>query len=167
LPVLSQPWALDWSIMEKYILYLIYNGQPKQALDVIDLYESHLSEEHGYHHQGILDLKLAAAVYTKDQDRVLSVSDKLIGIAENMPSASYWGHYFKARHLMANGNLLSASEILLSALKNIRLGAHSRSTCFRNIVGALNEIYLMDPSLIAPENVRLMEVAQVDLALKR
>ncbi|CAB5079326.1 hypothetical protein D3OALGB2SA_308 [Olavius algarvensis associated proteobacterium Delta 3] len=68
---------------------------------------------------------------------------------------------------MANGNLLSASEILLSALKNIRLGAHSRSTCFRNIVGALNEIYLMDPSLIAPENVRLMEVAQVDLALKR
>jgi len=167
LPVLSQPWALDWSIMEKYILYLIYNGQPKQALDVIDLYESHLSEEHGYHHQGILDLKLAAAVYTKDQDRVLSVSDKLIGIAENMRSASYWGHYFKARHLMANGNLLSASEILLSALKNIRLGAHSRSTCFRNIVDALNEIYLMDPSLIAPENVRLMEVAQVDLALKR
>lgn len=164
LPVLSQPWALDWSIVENYILYLLYSGQPEQALQIIERYQAHLSAEQQYQFYGLLELKLAASVYANDQKGILSVSDKLIGIANNTPAASYWGHYYKARHLMATGDLKNAAEILLPALKNFRLGVYRRSMCFRNIVDALSDIYRLDPSLIAPDDIRLMKVAQVDLA---
>ena len=164
LPVLDQPWALEWSIVKNYILYLLHSRQADSALHVIERYESHLTAEQQYHFHELLELKLAAAVYAKDPKLILSVSDKLIGIANNMPSASYWGHYYKARHLMTTGDPEGASEILLSALKNLRLGVYPRSSCFRNIVDALNEIHLMNPSLITPENLRLMEVARIDLA---
>lgn len=185
LPVLSQPWALEWSIMEKYILYLLYSGQPEQALQIIELYQSHLPAEPSSRHPKpwelrshlseeadslffqLLELKLAAMVDANNKKGVLSVSDKLIGITGNKRSGSYWGHYFKARHLMASGDLKGAVELLLSALDNLRLGRYPRSKSFRYIVDALNEIYLIDPSLIGPKKIPLIEVAQIDLASDR
>jgi tetratricopeptide (TPR) repeat protein len=185
LPVLSQPWALEWSIMEKYILYLLYSGQPERALHIIDLYQSHLpaeprsrppkpwglrsrlSEDPNSSFFQLMELKLAAVVDANDEKGVLSVSDKLIGLTGNMRSRSYWGHYFKARHLMASGDLKGAVELLLTALDNLRLGTHPSSKSFRYIVDALHEIYLIDPSLIMPEKRALIQVAQIDLASDR
>jgi hypothetical protein len=185
LPVLIQPWALEWSIMEKYILYLLYSGQPQQALQIIEIYQSHLPSEprslspkpwevRSRLSKGpdspffqLLELKLAAAVDADNKKGVLSVSDKLIGNTGNMGSESYWGHYFKARHLMDSGDPKGASELLLSALDNLRLGIYPRSKSFRYIVDALNEIRLIDPSLIGPEKKALIQVAQIDLASDR
>jgi len=167
LPVLSQPWALEWSITEKYILYLLYSGQSEQALQLIRLYQSHLSAEPSSHFSQLLELKLAAFVDANNKKGVLSLSDKLIGITDNKQAESYWGHYFKARNLMASGDLKDAAGLLLSALNHLRLSVYSRSKSFRYIVDALNEIHRIDPSLIGPEKMPLIEVARIEIAADR
>jgi hypothetical protein len=97
---------------------------------------------------------------------IISVSDKLIGSTGNRRAGSYWGHYFKARHLMASGDMKEAAELLLGALENIQCGPslYSHSACFTTIVEALDEICLIDPSLIGPDKVQLIEVARIVLA---
>jgi hypothetical protein len=185
LPVLSQPWSLEWPIVETYILYLLYSGQSEQALQLIELYQPRLSEDPSSSFSqrlelqprfsegsrssflALLELKLATVVDAENKEGVLSASDKLIGITDNMQSGSYWGHYFKARSLMASGNLKGATELLLSALDNLSLGLRSRSKSFRCIIDALNEICLIDPSLIGPDKMALIEVARIDLAADR
>ncbi len=166
-PILSQPWALEWSITEKYILYLLYSGRSEQTLQLIGLYQSHLSAIPRSPFFQLLELKLAALVEANNQKGVLSVSDKLIGISDNKQVGSYWGHYFKARHLMASGELKGAAELLLSALNNLRLGLYPRSKSFRYIVDALNEIHRIAPSLVGPEKMPLIEVARIELAADR
>ncbi len=167
LPVLSQSWALEWSIVEKYIFYLLYNRQSEQALKLIDLYQSHLPTEPSSPFLDLQELKLAALVEEKNNREILSVSDNLIGISGNMEYGSYWGHYFKARHLMVSGDLKGAGELLLAALDNFRLGTYPRYSSFSHIVEALIEISLIDPSLIKPDKIPLLEVARIDLALDR
>ena len=83
-----------------------------------------------------------------------------------MRAGSYWGHYFKARHLMASGDLKDAVELLLRALENIRCGTspHSHSKSFKYIVEALDEIYLIDPALIGPDKKQRIELARIVLA---
>ena len=169
--------------MEKYIFYLLYSRQSEQALQLIELYQARLpTDPISYYSRQLdlrlqfiaepsspifqlLELKLAAEVDANNEKGVLSVSDKIIGITDNMGFGSYWGHYFKARHLMASGKMKGAVELLFSALNNFRLGTYPRSKSFRYIVEALNEISMIDPSLIAADKIPLIEVARIDLAL--
>ncbi|MEW6671628.1 MAG: hypothetical protein AB1427_07985 [Thermodesulfobacteriota bacterium] len=184
-PVLRQSWAQEWSIMEKYILYLIYSGQSKPALQLIEIYQSHLpaepstpfpqllklrqffQQEPSSIYSQVMELKLAAAVDARNARELLSAAEKLIGITGNNPSASYWGHYFKARDLMASGDLKGAADLLLSALENFSLGEQSPPKSFSYIVDALNEVHLKDSSVIDPAKMRLIEIARIDLASGR
>ncbi|MBU1056202.1 MAG: hypothetical protein KKC46_20610 [Proteobacteria bacterium] len=167
MPVMSQPWALDWPITEKYILYLLYNGQYEKAVELIDLYKSNLSVEAKSSFSKLLELKLAAYLDANNKKAILSVSDKLIGITDNIRAESYWGHYFKARHLMAAGDLNGAVKLLLSALSNFNINSYPNSKSFRYIIDALNEIYRTDPSLIDPDKMLLIKVAMIELASDR
>ena len=167
LPVLSSPWATEWSIMEKYILHLIYNQQADKARHLVQLYQSHLSAEALPIFSKLLELKLAAALATDNEEEVLSVSNKLIGITNNQEYGSYWGHYFNGMHLMASGDHKGAVQLLLPVLNDLRLGSHYRSKSFRCILDALNEICLIDPSLIEPEKRPIIEVARIHFAADR
>ena len=68
---------------------------------------------------------------------------------------------------MASGDLKGAVELMLSALNNLRLGEYPRSKSFSYIVDALNEINLIDTSLIGPDKMRLIEIARIDLVSDR
>ncbi|MCP3871968.1 MAG: hypothetical protein GY699_02290 [Desulfobacteraceae bacterium] len=181
LPVLSQSWALDWKIIENYILYLLDSEQPNKALGLIEIYQSHLSAmpnspsprfwdyqsylsfEEGPQLSELLELKLAALIDENRKDTILSVSDKLIGITDEARYGSYWGHYFKARHLMDIGDLNGAADVLLSSLDKLRLGYGSNRS-FRYILEALDQIHRMDQTIIKPEKLSLIEVARINHA---
>jgi len=70
-------------------------------------------------------------------------------------------------HLMASGDYKGAVQLLLPVLNDLRLGSHHRSKSFRYILDALNEICLIDPSLIEPEKRPLIEVARIHFATDR
>ena len=165
LPILKEPWALDWSITENYILYLLYSGKSREAAHLVEQYESNLSKEPLLPFPRLLELKLATQAALENENEILSVSDNLIGISSNSWVDSYWGYYFKARHLMASGDLQGAAELLISTLDNLSLGQYRTSPEFRYIVDALKEISDIDSSIIDPEKRQLLEVAKIELAV--
>ncbi len=164
LPLLNHTWAMEWPIAEKCFLYLIYSGKSGQALDLIKQYQARMSEEKQSTSPRLLEIKLAAAVDAGNEQEVLSISDKLIGLTGNRKYSSYWGHYFKAKRLMDAGDLKGAVELLLPTLNNIYLNKNTRSLSLNYILDAINEIWLTDPSLIGPEKKSLVEVARIYLA---
>ncbi len=164
LPVLEQPWAREWSITERCILYLIYSGKPEQALDLIRQYQARLSDEKLSAFPRLLELKLSAAVAAGNEQEVLSISDKLIAFSDNNTSESLWGHYLKAKLLMDSGDFKSAVDLLLPALNNIDLSSNSGKPTINYIADALLAINQVDPSLIDSEKKALIEVVRVYLA---
>ena len=165
-PVLKNPWATEWPIFERFIFYLLYHNEVIEAQRLISLYESHLSDEFNRAFPRLLELKLAVEIAANNQEQILSVSNKLIGISDSTKYGSYWGNYFKGRHLMERGNLKGAVQLLLPVLNNLDLDSGSSSKAFENILNILDEIYLHDPSLISPEKMTLLEVARIYHAIE-
>ena len=99
-----------------------------------------------------------------DDAEILSLSEKLIGITDNNEYGSYWGHYFKARRLMARGDLKAAASLLLPVLDEFYLGGYGDSDVFPAILGILNRIHQRDASVIGHDKMSRIEVARVHFA---
>lgn len=164
-PVLDQSWAMDWSRMEDFFLYLIYSGQSGPALELIEKSQSRLAKDESDFYQQLMELKLAAVEKVGNAPEILSMSDKFIGITDGEDSDAYWGHYFKAGHLMDSGNLKGATELLIPILANIDLSNETPSSSILYIVEMLNEINHLEPSLFDPEKLSRLDVAQTYLGL--
>ncbi len=164
-PVLDQPWAMDWSRMEDFLLYLIHSGQTDPALALIEKYHPRITGDEDYHYARLLELKLAALGDSDNTPEVLSVSDKLIGISNGEDSRTYWGHLYKAGHLLDSGNVKGAVDLLLPVLKEIRLGNKRPSQSIIKIVGMLGRIEKLEPTLIDSKNGSRLKMAQTYLGL--
>lgn len=167
LPVLNRPWALQWPIIERYLLYLLNSGHQVEALDLIRLYTSHIADEGGSPFLRLLELELAAALEADKTAEALSVADKLIGLSGNDRGGSLWGHYIKAKKLMAEGDMAGAAQLLLPVLDHLRLGDHDQDRALRRILGLLDEIRRADNSLIPPDKSELLELTRIHLGLDR
>ena len=166
-PVLNESWALEWPVLKGYLLYLLDNGHPEKALELIAHYQSHMKDDEDppdWVTPSLLELKLAATLHIGKQQEAVSISDKLIGMAGNSPSISYWGHYFKARNLIETGKLDAAVELLLPVLDDIYLNYAPESLSVKYILDALNEINQKDSSLIGPQKASLKKVMQIYFA---
>ncbi len=164
LAILDRPWATRWPVVERHLLYLLRARQPERALDFARRYESHLSEEATAPFSRLLELKLAAAAMVGDDADIRSLSEKLIGITDNNEYGSYWGHYFKARRLMARGDLKAAASLLLPVLDEFYISGYGDSDVFPAILDTLNRIHQRDASVIDPDKMSRIEVARVHFA---
>jgi len=167
LPVLEKPWAMEWNVFERFILYLLYHNEVDKAQHLIHMYQSHLNEEFQPVSDRFLDLTLATEVAANNEEEILSVSNKLIGKLDENELGSYWGYYFKGRSLVKKGDLQGAVQLLLPVINNLNLDSASSPRAFENILEILDEINRRDPSLIAEEKKLLLEVGRIHYAMEK
>jgi len=166
-PVLNNPWATDWDMFERFILYLLHHGETQKAQHLLDLYQNHLVDEFDPGYSRFLELKLAAEIAADNEEEILSVADKLMGITDENDGGSYWGYYFKGKSLMKRGDLKGAVQLLLPVLNKLELNYYSSSKAFRSILEILDEINRQDPSLIAQEKKPLLQVGRIHFAMNQ
>ncbi len=165
-PILSQPWALEWSIVRNYLTYLIYNGQTDQARQVVNHFFTNMGKEEQRYFVDLLNLILAAELRSPEQANVLSIADKLIGVTGKSDAGSYWGHYFKARYLISRGELKEAADLLLLALQHMDVEKYWIGSSFTPIVKALDELQRRDPGVIAEDKRPLVKFASIHYAIE-
>lgn len=166
-PILNQPWALEWSIVRNYLTYLIYHGQTEPARQVVRQVFANMGKEGQYYYPDLLNLILAAEIRSPVRANVLSISDKLIGVTGNSDVGSYWGHYFKARHLISMGELKAAADLLLMALEHMDVEKYWMGPSLTLIVKTLDELQQRDPSVIAEDKRPLVKFARIHYAIGR
>jgi hypothetical protein len=164
LPVLNQKWAHDWPIVQRCIFYLINSGKPEQALDLIQKFQSRLSKENRNALPILFKLNLSAAIAAGNDEKVLSLTEKLIAISDTEDSGSSWGHYLKGRRLIDSGDFKAAADLLLPVLNTISLAYSPDEPTIKYIVDDLMEIWQADPTLIDSDKKALLDVIRVYLA---
>jgi len=164
-PILNQPWALEWSIVRNYLTYLIYHGQTEQVRQVANQVFANMGMGGQQYYADLLNLILAAELRNPDRANLLSIADKFIGVTGNSGAGSYWGHYFKARHHISQGELKKAADLLLMALENMDVEKYWMGPSFTPIVKALDEIQQQDPGVIAEDKRPLVKFARIHYAI--
>ncbi|MFW6333034.1 MAG: hypothetical protein ACOC23_07000 [Thermodesulfobacteriota bacterium] len=161
MPVFSRPWALQWSVVQNHLLYLLKNRQPEEALAVIRQYTTHLTEDGHTPFNHLRALELAALLEADRPEEALSAADNLIGSSKGF----FWGPSIKAKMLMEEGNLEAAARLLLPVLDQIKFEDHHQDRALRRILSLLDDIRRTDERLIPPDKSELLELARIHLGM--
>jgi len=175
-PMLDRPWALEWRIFERFILYLLYNHQISEAKQLISLYRANLDKESLSVSNRILIIELAAEIAASNgsdisSEQLLTTSDKLIGQAEKLTGKTgytgytmeqfYWGYYIKGLHLLKKSDIGGTARLLLPLLNNFDLEARPLSKAWGKILEVLCVVSGREPSLIEPDMMAQLKIAWV------
>lgn len=169
LPIWENSWAIDWPLFRKHILYLLDQKEIGRAQQFLDIYKPHFNREYDPVYAPLFELQLAINLAAGNEDRVLSLSDNLIGIKRDRydrdAESAYWGYYYKAKSLLERQEINAAVELMLPIIQNMDLESTEPTEAIKGILGLLTTIIAEHPTAMKEEEKRMLSIARINQAM--
>jgi len=160
-PVLQRPWAVEWPVFKRYLIYLFRHGKTQLADQLLNLYDKHLMENSQSTFADYLTLKLAAAVMLNDENKAFAISSELINSYESRPVVRYWAHYYKAMEYLKRGEPAAAVNLLIPIVNELDFSDYDLSAPMLKILDLLDETACNNPDLLDGSKKGLLEAAMI------